>query len=58
MKSDPSRLVHHLAAAIVLKLAVLMLLWWFFVRDAQVPVDAEQTAAHIGATPPTQGATR
>ena len=45
------RLVRHLAIAVVLKLAVLALLWQVFVRDARVPVDAAIATAResIGA---------
>ncbi|MEP7297463.1 MAG: cytochrome oxidase putative small subunit CydP [Burkholderiales bacterium] len=49
------RLMRHLFAAVAVKLALLALLWWAFVRDAHAPADAEQTAAHIGVTAPTPG---
>lgn len=55
MKSDDRRLVRHLAIAIALKLAVLCVLWWFFVRDARVSTNAEQTAEHIGVEMSHQG---
>jgi hypothetical protein len=57
MKSDPTRLVHHLAIAVALKLVVITALWLAFVQDARVEVGAEQAAAHIGSpTPPPSGA--
>ena len=43
------RLVRHLAIAVVLKLAVLALLWQVFVRDARVPVDAAAMGTHATA---------
>lgn len=45
---DERRLLGHLIVAVVLKLVVLTLLWWMFVRDSQVPVDAEQSARQLG----------
>lgn len=42
------RLLRHLVVTVVLKLVVLALVWWMFVRDNQVPVDAEQSARQLG----------
>lgn len=57
MKSDPTRLVHHLAIAVALKLVVITALWLAFVQDARVEVGAEQAAAHLGdPSPPPSGA--
>jgi len=50
-----NRLMRHLAVAIALKLVVLAVLWWAFVRDTRVEVDAVRAAAHIGAAAPLQG---
>jgi len=58
MKSDDRRLVRHLAIAVVLKLLLLCVLWWAFVRDARVNTDAEQTAEHMGVEMMPQGAPR
>lgn len=58
MKSDDRRLVRHLAIAVVLKLLVLCVLWWAFVRDVRVTTDAAQTAEHIGVEMAPQGAPR
>ena len=55
MSSAERRLVRHLAIAIVLKLAVLAALWWAFVRDDRVGVDAEAAAAHVDAGTPDAG---
>jgi hypothetical protein len=50
MSPGEARLVRHLAFAIAAKLAVLVALWWAFVRDDRVDVDVDQAAAHIGAS--------
>lgn len=44
--------------AVVVKLLVLSVLWWAFVRDAGVTTDAEQTAEHMGVDMTPQGAPR
>ena len=50
------RLLRHLALAVLLKLAVLVGLWWAFVHDAKVAVDPDAAARHLmpppAATPP------
>jgi hypothetical protein len=48
------RLVRHLLVIVTLKVAVLAALWWVFVRDHRVPVDAERAADRFGVTPPAQ----
>ncbi len=58
MKTDnarhaDARLLRHLVLAVAVKLAVLVLLWWGFVRDTRVPVDVDTAARHIGAAAPT-----
>lgn len=50
MKAASDPLLRHLALAIALKLAVLVALWWAFVRDERVGVDVERTASHLGAS--------
>lgn len=55
MTHDERRLMRHLFIAVAVKLALLALLWWAFVRDAPVVTDADQTAAHIGVTTPRPG---
>ncbi|MDY0013437.1 MAG: hypothetical protein RBS40_11160 [Rhodocyclaceae bacterium] len=37
----------HLLWVVALKIAALALLWWFFVRDAAVPVNAQVAAQQI-----------
>ena len=48
MKTAQDRLVRHLVIAVALKLVVLTGLWWAFVRDERVGVDADRAAAHLG----------
>ncbi|HOX68211.1 MAG: cytochrome oxidase putative small subunit CydP [Burkholderiaceae bacterium] len=57
MTPDERRLVRHLVTAVLVKLAVLVGLWWGFVRDQRVETDTARTAAHLGATTPDPGAT-
>lgn len=55
MNQEESRLFRHLAIAVMLKLLVLAVLWWVFVRDVRVNVDVEQAAAQIGSAAPSLG---
>ncbi|XUM19825.1 cytochrome oxidase putative small subunit CydP [Bradyrhizobium oligotrophicum S58] len=41
------RLFRHLGVAIAAKLVLLLALWWAFVRDARIDVDAPTAAAHL-----------
>ncbi len=50
MKATRDPLARHLAIAVALKLAALAVLWWAFVRDERVGVDADRAAAHLGAS--------
>lgn len=56
MKDESHRLVRHLIVAVLVKLALLAGLWWFFVRDLGVPVDPGTAAAHL--VTPADGAPR
>lgn len=49
MKAAQDHLLRHLVIAVALKLAVLVGLWWAFVRDERVGIDVERAAAHLGA---------
>ena len=49
MTTSQDALLRHLVIAVALKLAVLVVLWWAFVRDERVSVDIERTATHLGA---------
>jgi hypothetical protein len=53
--TNESALVRHLALAVALKLIVLAALWWGFVRDERVDVDASRAAAHIATRSPSNG---
>ena len=44
--SDKS-LVRKLAIVLVLKLTVLMALWWFFIRENRVAVDENSAATQL-----------
>lgn len=52
MKLDDKTLVRKLAVVLALKLAVLTALWWGFVREQRVAVDASTAAAQLLAPPP------
>lgn len=52
MNFQDRTLVRKLVIALVIKLAVLTALWWFFVRDQRVPVDVDAAASQmLGASP-------
>ena len=56
MTHEERRLLRHLIVAVAIKLVILTILWWVFVRDNQVPVDAEQSARQLGLTSAVQRA--
>ena len=45
MNQRDNPLFRHLAVAVVVKLALLLVLWWVFVRD--IGVDSNLAARHI-----------
>ncbi|MEZ5706966.1 MAG: hypothetical protein R3E56_17945 [Burkholderiaceae bacterium] len=51
MNLQDRTLVRKLAVVLVIKLAVLVGLWWWFVRDQRVPVDAGATASQMLGSP-------
>jgi hypothetical protein len=53
MNLSDQTLVKKLAIVLVLKLAVLVALWWFFVRDQRVPVDSSSVASQFLTPDPT-----
>lgn len=55
MTPTDRRLLRHLVTAVVLKLLVLTVLWWVFIRDAHVPVDTNRISQHMGNVAPLQG---
>lgn len=52
------RLLRHLATAVLIKLVLLALLWWAFVRDARVSVDTDRVATQLGGQTISQGASK
>lgn len=52
VQPDPDkRLVRHLAALVVLKLAVLTVLWWLCFRHPPVAPDADAMASRLSSSP-------
>lgn len=49
MTRDERRLLRHLVIAVLVKLAVLVVLWALFVRGAAVHAGSDRTAAHLAA---------
>jgi hypothetical protein len=47
MRFSDQILIRKLAIVLVFKLAILLALWWVFVRDARVPVDGNSVAAQF-----------
>ena len=47
MNFQDRTLVRKLATVLVIKLAVLVALWWGFVRDQRVPVDVDAAASQM-----------
>jgi hypothetical protein len=59
MRPSNQTLVKKLAIVLVFKLAVLLALWWVFVRDARVPVDGNSVATQfLLPTAPTEEGTK
>ncbi len=51
MSPSDSALVRKLVIAVILKLLVLLALWWAFIREQRVEVDGRAAAAHVLGTP-------
>jgi multidrug resistance efflux pump len=47
MKRSDQILLRHLTLVVVIKLALITALWWAFIRDAKVTVDAGVMAAQV-----------
>ncbi|NMM38016.1 MAG: hypothetical protein HHJ09_10935 [Glaciimonas sp.] len=58
MTRDNKRLFRHLTIAVLIKLVVLSVLWWVFVRDAHVDVDSERVAEKINGAVSSQGVSK
>ncbi|WP_349629926.1 cytochrome oxidase putative small subunit CydP, partial [Pseudomonas corrugata] len=48
MTISDKRLRRHLLTAVVIKLLVLTVLWWLFIRDSHVSVDSNTIGDRIG----------
>ncbi len=48
----------HLLTAIVIKLLLLTVLWWLFIRDSHVSVDSNTIGNRFGVPTSTQGASK
>lgn len=55
MTRNEKRLLCHLIIAVLIKLVALTALWWVFVRDADVSVDAGRVAEKISGAASSQG---
>jgi hypothetical protein len=53
MNLSDKNLFNNLAIALVLKLAILVALWWVYVRDQRVAVDGNSVAAQFLTRAPT-----
>ncbi|MCO7579934.1 MULTISPECIES: cytochrome oxidase putative small subunit CydP [Pseudomonas] len=58
MTHSDQRLRRHLLLAVLIKLAVLTVLWWLFIRDTHVSVDATVIGNRLGIPTSTQGASK
>jgi hypothetical protein len=58
MNLNDRRLLRSLVHAVLIKLAVLTLLWFAFVRDARVPVDADAAARQAGTAVSAEGVSK
>ncbi|MEY4317408.1 MAG: hypothetical protein RI902_1216 [Pseudomonadota bacterium] len=47
MKTPDDKLVRHLIIFVLLKLCALAILWWLFVKDAKVNVNADSVFEKI-----------
>ena len=55
MNHHDQQLRRHLLIAVLIKLALLAVLWWAFVRDTGVSVDNARVAEAISGTASSQG---
>ena len=58
MTISDKRLRRHLLTAVVIKLLVLTVLWWLFIRDSHVSVDPNIIGNRFGVPTSTQGASK
>ncbi|MBT2305834.1 MULTISPECIES: cytochrome oxidase putative small subunit CydP [Pseudomonas] len=58
MTISDKRLRRHLLTAVLIKLVVLTLLWWLFIRDSRVSVDSNTIGERFGVPTSAQGASK
>ena len=58
MTISDKRLRRHLLTAVLIKLLVLTVLWWLFIRDSHVSVDPNIVGNRFGVPTSTQGASK
>ncbi|WP_368372910.1 cytochrome oxidase putative small subunit CydP [Pseudomonas corrugata] len=58
MTISDKRLRRHLLTAVVIKLLVLTVMWWLFIRDSRVSVDSNTIGDRFGVPTTTQGASK
>ncbi|MFC5398374.1 cytochrome oxidase putative small subunit CydP [Undibacterium jejuense] len=60
IRMNPKRrhLRFHLFIVVLLKLVAITLIWWFFIRDEAVDVNADFMASRIGIPVISQGASK
>ncbi|MBH1968106.1 MAG: hypothetical protein I8H81_07970 [Pseudomonadales bacterium] len=52
------RLRRHLLTAVLIKLIVLTVLWWLFIKDSRVSVDSNTISDRFGVPTSAQGASK
>jgi len=50
MSPGERNLVRDIVLVVIVKLLAIAALWWYFVRDARISVDAPMAADHFGAS--------
>lgn len=58
MTISDKRLLRHLLTAMLIKLVLLSVLWWLFIRDSHVSVDPNIVGNRFGVPTSTQGASK
>ncbi|MBF6039556.1 hypothetical protein H8F22_11810 [Pseudomonas sp. P154a] len=58
MTISDKQLQRHVLTAVVIKLLLLTVLWWLFIRDSHVSVDSNTIGNRFGVPTSTQGASK
>ncbi|EZI27218.1 hypothetical protein PUN49_20900 [Pseudomonas extremaustralis] len=58
MTISDKRLLRQLITAVLIKLLLLSVLWWLFIRDSHVSVDPNIVGNRFGVPTSTQGASK